>query len=291
LALATVTLGFLNRAAKGRSRTAPELLTTGAVASLAIIKHDGVDHLQNNRIEAKLYGLVKRGSMNILTLSPMDISKLFPDYVVHRGMTSWKASTLPAEILLPAALKRAVRRRQIDYVTGRLCARDALSRLGSAVVDIPPGEDGCPAWPSGVVGSITHSNGLAFAAVTWESRAKSLGIDIEKIMPSATAEEMMPLVATPQEYQNLLNQPVNTQLMTTIIFCAKETIFKCLYPILKFRFDFTDVEIVAIDIVSGRFSAISRPLISKSFPELGRLTGGVAVIGDSVYTSLLLPPS
>lgn len=163
-------------------------------------------------------------------------------------------------------------------------------RLGSAALDVSSGKDGCPVWPSGIVGSITHSNGIAFAAVTWESRAISLGLDTEMLMPLATAREMAPMIATPLEYQNLLKQPIGTQLLTTIIFSAKEAIFKCLYPLLKFRFDFTDVEIIVVDIPSGRFLAVPQPSLPTPFSEPLRLAGNFVVINDIIHTGLILQP-
>jgi enterobactin synthetase component D len=229
--------------------------------------------------------------MNKLSLSPSDIPKLFPDFVVHTGIRYWELKTLPAEVPLPSRLKDAVWRRQADYVSGRLCAQEALNRLGAAALNVASGQDGCPVWPSGIVGSITHSNGFAFAAVAWESRARSLGLDTETLMSSATAKEIAPLITTPLEYQNLSRLPISEPLLTTIIFSVKETIFKCLYPLLKFRFDFTDVEVTAIDITSGSFRAIPKPSLSTPFFDPFHLAGSFVVIVNIIHTGLILPIS
>jgi hypothetical protein len=74
--------------------------------------------------------------MNKLSLSPSDIPKLFPDFVVHTGIRYWELKTLPAEVPLPSRLKDAVWRRQADYVSGRLCAQEALNRLGAAALNV-----------------------------------------------------------------------------------------------------------------------------------------------------------
>lgn len=213
---------------------------------------------------------------------------LFPDYVAHRGVRVFEGNTLPAEIRLPAQLRNAVRSRQAEYVSGRLCAQEALQLLGATATDIPFAEDGSPTWPSGFVGSITHSNRQAFAAVTWKSKAISLGLDVETIMPPDTARQLAPLVATSGEYQRLSGRALEPQLLTTIIFSAKETIFKCFYPILKFRFDFTDVEIVSINPESGTFSFVPGNSISRFLPGPMQWPGRMAVIDDLVHTGFLL---
>jgi enterobactin synthetase component D len=217
------------------------------------------------------------------------IPRLFPDYVAHRGMAVWEENALPAEIPLPPRLRNAVWSRQADYVSGRLCAREALELLGAKPGDIPFGEGGSPAWPSGFVGSITHSNQQAFAAVARKSRVLSLGLDVEKIMPPGTAMQLAPFVATSGEYQNLRKISLDMQLLTTMIFSAKEAVFKCLYPVLKFRFDFTDVEILSIDAAIGSFSLVLGNVISKFMPAPAQLVGKIAVIDDLVHTGLILP--
>lgn len=214
---------------------------------------------------------------------------LFPDYVAHRGMAVWDENALPVEVPLPPRLKNAVWNRQAEYVSGRLCAHEALEFFGEKPCDIPFGEGGSPAWPAGFVGSITHSNQQAFAAVARKSKALSLGLDVEKIMPPGTAAQLAPFVATSGEYQNLRKISLDMQLLTTMIFSAKEAVFKCLYPILKFRFDFTDVEILSIDAAIGSFSFALGNAISKLVPAPAQLAGKMAVIDDLVHTGLILP--
>ncbi len=161
--------------------------------------------------------------------------------------------------------------------------------LGAADADIPIGEDGSPAWPSGIVGSITHSNGLAFAAVAWRSKAISLGIDVERIIPLSTAAQLVPLITSSDEYQRLRADPVDAEFLTTIVFSAKETIFKCIYPLVKRRFDFIDAEILSIDASAGTFSFALSPTISRLLPVKTPLVGKLAIIADLIHTGLLLP--
>jgi enterobactin synthetase component D len=81
-----------------------------------------------------------------------------------------------AGVELPAALERAAARRQIQFLAGRVCAREAISRLRPRVPagPLPQGEEGCPVWPDGLVGSISHAESFATAAVARRIEAHGL---------------------------------------------------------------------------------------------------------------------
>jgi enterobactin synthetase component D len=195
------------------------------------------------------------------------------------------------EIVLPPQISRSVAQRRAEFVSGRLCARDALKTLGATYLDIPIGADRSPIWPSGFVGSITHSNGMAFAAVARASQAQSLGLDVEKIMPRDTACELGPILATSAEYNRLLTSPWDHPLLVTSVFSAKETIFKCLYPVIKRQFDFMDVEMTSLDASNGTFSFSLSAELSKVFPDATNHIGRMAFVDGLVHTGLVLSKS
>jgi enterobactin synthetase component D len=194
-----------------------------------------------------------------------------------------------SEIILPPQIRKAVLRRRAEFISGRLCARAALKALGATQLDVPIGADGSPLWPPGFVGSITHANGLAFAAVARMSQAQSLGLDVEKIMPPDTARMLAPILATADEYDRLLNSPWDKTLLTTTIFSAKEAIFKCLYPVIGRRFDFTDVEMTSIDGKNGTFTFSLGGSIARLVPQATSQSGRLALVDGLVHTGLLLP--
>jgi enterobactin synthetase component D len=213
---------------------------------------------------------------------------LFPNFVVHRGMIVSDQDGASWGIPLPAQLKNAVARRRAEFICGRLCAREGLKILGATHFEIPIGADRSPTWPPGFVGSITHSGGMAFAAVARREQAQSLGLDVEKIMSRETALELAPLLATSEEYSRLLTSPEDHPRLTTIIFSAKEAIFKCLYPIIKRQFDFIDVEINSIDRNNGIFSFSLSRSISEHVPDDTNFRGKVAIIDNFVHAGLVL---
>ena len=213
---------------------------------------------------------------------------LFPKFVVHRGMFVSDQDEAAPEIILPPQIRRSVARRRAEFVSGRLCARDALKALGATHFDIPMGADRSPIWPSGFVGSITHSNGMAFAAVARVSQAQSLGLDVEKIMPRDTACELGPTLGTSAEYGRLRTSSWDHPLLVTSVFSAKETIFKCLYPVIKRQFDFMDVEMTSIDADNGTFSFSLNAELSKIFPDAENHIGRMAFSDGTVHTGLML---
>ncbi len=220
---------------------------------------------------------------------PLEPPRLFPGHVAHRGMRLWNAEQLPPEIALPKRLGHALRGRQIDYVSGRLCAREALAELGAEHMDVGLGADGSPIWPAGFLGSITHSGGQAFAAAASAAHVAGLGLDIEQVMPAGTARELTPMIAGNDEYRNLRRAIPDEALLTTIIFCAKEAAFKCLYPRVQFRFDFADVEIVTIDTGTGAFSVVPGDKVARALPGPVRLEGKIVALEDVVHAGLIWP--
>src|SRR5215470_11453752 len=83
---------------------------------------------------------------------------------------------LPAE---EAVMRTAGPRRRAEFAAGRLCAREALARLGVPAAPILPGPAGEPRWPEGVTGSITHCAGYRACAVARTTDVTAIGIDAE----------------------------------------------------------------------------------------------------------------
>ena len=224
-----------------------------------------------------------------MTLQPPTIlPALFPNFVVHLGMIVSDLADASVKLPLPSQLQDAVSHRRAEFICGRLCAREALKRLGATYFDIPMGADRSPIWPSGFVGSITHAEGMAFAAVARSVQAQSLGLDVEKIMPRDTALELASILAMPDEYDRLAQSPWDHPLLTTAIFSAKETIFKCLYPVVNRQFDFTEVEITSFDTKEGTFAFSLSRSIEELVPAATHHRGRVAVVDNLVHTGLVL---
>lgn len=171
------------------------------------------------------------------------------------------ASTMPADAAAPAlvigeeaAVARAVVKRRREYAFGRACARDALARLGVAHAGpILGGAGGAPQWPARVVGSITHCELGAAAAVAYAADRGGLGIDLES-RARAGAVDLMTLAATATERVRHAalagGVPVGA-----LLFSAKESVYKCLYPRGGTFLDFGDVELALA--ADGTFTVLA----------------------------------
>ena len=136
-----------------------------------------------------------------------------------------------------------VDKRGREYSSGRRVAREGLKRIGVAPVEIPS-EDRRPVWPEGVVGSIGHSGGLAAAIVGPGEAFVGLGVDVEteNAVSGTTAQRLL----TEAEHAWL---PAPE--WRTMIFAAKEAVYKSVNPTVREFLGFQDVEIDVDESVGG----------------------------------------
>jgi 4'-phosphopantetheinyl transferase EntD len=162
---------------------------------------------------------------------------LFPDGVV---LETLEDLTLAEELSIPeqALVAKAVPKRVNEFRAGRHCARQALRRLGIEGFDLLAGPNREPLWPSGVVGSISHSDHYAVAAVAAVGNIQSLGIDIEQAKP--LAQGMLKIVATHDEIQ-MINGLSADKPWDALLFSAKEAFYKAWFPLTGSKLDFHDV--------------------------------------------------
>jgi 4'-phosphopantetheinyl transferase EntD len=145
------------------------------------------------------------------------------------------------------AIGRAVPKRRREFVAGRAAARGALRRMGIPAAPIPRMANGCPQWPDGVIGSITHTEGYCAAVVGLAEAAAGIGLDAE--VGGELPSELLPLIATPAELAFYDKMPtIDGADWGKLLFSAKEAFYKSVYPARGQLLDFIDVTIVsAID--------------------------------------------
>src|SRR5688572_2443020 len=195
-------------------------------------------------------------------------------------------------IPLPATLERAVAKRQTHFRAGRYCAMKAMggldARLASYTLD--RATDGVPVWPAGVVGSITHTDGFVAAAAALTSDLVAVGIDTERVMSETQAKEIGRSFAWPAEVAHGRAAGLSRLEAFTLVFSAKESIFKCLNPLVRRHFDFVDVRIVAVDAGARTFTARVVRTLSERFPAQTLLQGRFHVELPWVHTVMALEP-
>lgn len=220
-------------------------------------------------------------------------SDLFPPFVrVERmAIAAVDGVDLAAAIAVPESIARAAPRRQQQFITGRVCAQLAIRSLlgGSAAPSIGIGGGGAPAWPAGVVGSISHTSTLACAAVARAADARSLGLDIEDRVAVETATNIADQVTLAGELDALAPMIPDRDVgwILTTVFSAKECLFKCLYPHVGRYFDFRDARVTAID-PGGTFSVRLVESLSAEFAAGYTLNGRFELDDETVTTALVL---
>jgi enterobactin synthetase component D len=194
------------------------------------------------------------------------------------------------ESSLPPELCRAVPKRKRQFMAGRYCAVQAAERLNQtgSPPDIGRGTAGEPLWPRGLTGSITHTDELASAAVARLCDARSLGIDSETIAGRPRMDAIRSIVMLPGE-RALGGSAFDDATRLTLVFSAKEAIFKCLYPVIRRRFYYADVAIRAMD-PSGMFAAEIVTRLAPGFERGMILHGRFEIDERRVHTGTWLEP-
>ena len=157
----------------------------------------------------------------------------------------------PAEA---AYIARAAPKRAAEFAFGRACARAALGQLGIPPCAIAAGADRAPLWPTGICGSISHTDGYAAAAAALDRDFLGVGLDAEPA--GRVAQKLWPKIATAteQEWLHGLGQERQAH-AATLLFCAKEAFYKCQYPATGRWLGFADVEVdLELAAVAGAFS-------------------------------------
>lgn len=192
-------------------------------------------------------------------------------------------------IALPDKLHKAVGKRRAEFLAGRYCARQALQALGGpAQLNIRNREDRSPVWPRSYLGSITHSQGFAAAAVAAKGQLIGLGIDTERRISQRTAENVSEQVLTTGEQERLSG---NLQDYLTVIFSAKESLFKCLHPLVQTYFGFDAAQITFNPEKPGQFTFQLTRVLTLEFPEGYTGTGHFRWLDEYVHTCVVLEPS
>lgn len=157
---------------------------------------------------------------------------------------------MPEEL---ACVRSAVDRRRSQFATGRLCAHLALERLGVPRAPLTVGKGGAPAWPQGVVGTISHTSSYCAAVVKSSPPWRSVGLDIEDLRPMDKGVLEAISTRTERRWLEATSDDVH-HACAVLLFSAKEAFYKLQYPLTGRFLDFPEVEIEA-DLASGIFRA------------------------------------
>lgn len=192
-------------------------------------------------------------------------------------------------IQLPASITNSVQNKQAEYVASRLCTQEAFRILGEPYSPVGKGADGEPQWPKGITGSLTHCSGFTAVGVAYKHHVKAIGLDSEIILTQEVLTEVMDTIALPFEIQRAKQLEKNFQFQYfTLLFSAKECIYKALFPLVNIFFGFHDAEIIDLDFSSRRFRAKLLKTLNAEFQEGFILEGQFSIDTQYVHTGLVL---
>ncbi|MFC4654232.1 4'-phosphopantetheinyl transferase [Rheinheimera marina] len=151
------------------------------------------------------------------------------------------------KIDMPASIRSADSKRQAEFLAGRYAAQQGLKSMqqaGASISQIPIGAGRDPQWPAGIRGSISHSGDRVCCLLSQSASVKFLGVDLEKIFSVELAQKIGYEIHTAAEQQLLCKAGLSPAQASSVIFSAKECLFKALYPYAKEFFGFEAASVV-----------------------------------------------
>ena len=207
------------------------------------------------------------------------LEPLFPD-----GVRSVFSESAPANVdRYPEEDRftgKMVERRLQEFQHGRHCARLALSMLGHPPGPIGRGEHREPLWPAGCIGSISHAGSHAAAAVAATDLFLGLGLDMEFADP--IEDRLIASICRTEEIDHV-NDGEDIGYRAKLLFSIKESIYKCMWPLIREFVDFTEIEVRLVD-DSDRYEAIAHTAKCDAVP-VDRLSGRYRRYGKLILAS------
>lgn len=160
----------------------------------------------------------------------------------HEYQPEWRL-----QVAIPDDIQRSIQKRQNEYINGRICAAEALHKLGSSQCYVGRNPQYAPEWPKGTVGSISHNDQWVIACVAWQYNYLGLGIDIETRIDSDYLEPMRQYIYTKNELILLQQAGFDELTASTILFSIKESAIKLLLPQKLTINQFKDIQVIHID--------------------------------------------
>jgi 4'-phosphopantetheinyl transferase EntD len=157
--------------------------------------------------------------------------------VSEKDLPNYAPHPEEARILGP----RASERRRVEFALGRAAGHLALKQLGSENTEpILRGQGGEPLWREGIAGSITHCFPWSAAIVVKCSNQFVIGVDLETV-EGVQGTDITDLVCCEAELDWVRRGDFQERL--TMIFSAKEAVYKAFYPVCLRFIDFKEIEL------------------------------------------------
>jgi len=165
----------------------------------------------------------------------------------NQAISSQQWQTLHS--VVPDSIIKALPKRQSSFFNGRLCAEQTLIKLGESP-RLNIGKLKQPIWPNGVIGSISHCDGMALAIATSQMNIHGIGIDIESILDSKTLNAIRQSALSEDERNRIPDWKQDIGLcentLVTVIFSLKESFYKSVFNYVNRVLEFNAIEVINI---------------------------------------------
>ena len=230
--------------------------------------------------------------MNLTTIDPPAIFEVVSHHFAVRFSQDLPLGELEKSgILLPTSLVNAINKRKRDFLVGRYCAHQALQKLlgTTSPPAVPIGEDDGPVWPKGIVGSLTHTREYAACALSFQADCRSIGLDSEHLVKLETAHKIKRMVLVDGEEKLGGENNFDQDWWITLIFSAKESIYKCLRPLVGRYFGFSQAQITTANHNDGTFSFRLLGDLNDEFKQGWEHQGKFSFHENLMHTAVELP--
>lgn len=174
-----------------------------------------------------------------------------------------------SQIIYPETVSKHHPKRKEEFLLGRLCASLAHLKLkGEPLNELPIGNKREPLFPKSIVGSISHTKDWVGAVVSDSSQLLGVGLDFESM--GRAKSELTRYITTDEDISSLTG--LTNEELLTLIFSAKESLYKALYPSVKVFFGLDAAAVTKIDLASNTFTIQLLTEISSKFGPSGRST-------------------
>lgn len=141
-------------------------------------------------------------------------------------------------------------KRLSEYFMARLCAKYALNKFNYyEPLKLHKSLTGRIIWPNNFIGSVSHTDNIAIACIARVEKYTHIGIDIEKIVDYKLFNQLKELVLLKDEIKlinSFANSNLSLEVLFTLIFSAKETLFKAISSIIDEKLDFHSAQVIEI---------------------------------------------
>jgi 4'-phosphopantetheinyl transferase EntD len=199
--------------------------------------------------------------------------------IIHATDEMWET---PVHMEEERLIQGSVTKRQRQFRAGRNAAHAALRQLNAPNGPLLRGENRQPIWPQGFFGSISHCDDSCVAACAKKGAIVSLGLDVEPLEP--LKPEIARYIETEDE-RGFMAQ--HTELPPRLIFSAKESLYKCYYPLVERFFGFHSV-VLEIDISRQVYRFRPSAVCEIDFPQDLVFHGRYLLTENHLYTSCFL---